>query len=229
LFDRSRTNGLKQTRRRLAFTSAPGRNIKSLAEDYVIDPLWRVAWAEQDEMFYLEIMQRVLAALRSGSRHQSWTRLSAELAETYGPIEARFKELDSFRFTLSGMALGNWRRAFENVARLETQRSLMIAAIALQRYQLRYGKHPPDLESLAPEFLAAVPVDYMNGQPLHYRVEPDGSFRLYSVGLDGKDDGGNPQPVSAWKSYSSPFDGRDAVWPRLAPSEKETAGADLEQ
>ena len=112
--------------------------------------------------------------------------------------------------------------------RQETQRSLMIAAIALQRYQLCYGKLPPDLESLAPEFLAAVPVDFMNGQPLHYRVEPDGSFRLYSVGLDGQDDGGNPEPVSAWKSYSSLFDGRDAVWPRLASSEKQPAGAELE-
>jgi hypothetical protein len=104
----------------------------------------------------------------------------------------------------------------------------MIAAIALQRYQLRYGKLPPDLESLAPEFLAAAPVDFMNGQPLHYGVEPDGSFRLYSVGLDGQDDGGNPQPVSAWKSFASIFDGRDAVWPRLASSEMETAGAELQ-
>jgi hypothetical protein len=48
------------------------------------------------------------------------------------------------------------------------------------------------------------------------------------VGLDGQDDDGNPEPASAWKNYSSLFDGRDAVWPRLASSEKETAGADLE-
>ena len=121
-------------------------------------------------------MQRILETLRSGSRHQSWSRLSVELGETYNRIEARLNAPDSFRFSLSGMALGNWPRAFENVVRLETQRSLLIAAIALRRYQIRYGRLPPDLDSLAPEFLAAVPVDYMNGQPLHYRVEPDGSF-----------------------------------------------------
>ena len=87
----------------------------------------------------------------------------------------------------------------------------------MQRYQIRYGRLPPDLDSLAPEFLAAVPVDYMNGQPLHYRVEPD-----------GKDDGGNPQPVSPWKTYTGLFDGRDAVWPRLVSSATETASAELE-
>jgi hypothetical protein len=124
-------------------------------------------------------------------------RLSVELGETYQRIDARLNALDSFRFRLSKMALANWRRVFENVMRQETQRSLMIAAIALQRYQLRHGKFPPDLDSLAPEFLATVPVDYMNGQPLHYRVEPDGAFLLYSVGLDGKDDGGSPEPAAA--------------------------------
>jgi hypothetical protein len=187
-----------------------------------------VAWAEQDEFFYLETMQRFLEALRSASQHKSWARLSAELAETEDRIVARFNAFDSFRYALSGMSIVNWQHVFYNLVRLETQRSLLLAAIALQRYQLRYGKLPPDLESLVPEFLTAVPVDYMNGQLLHYRVESDRSFRLYSVGLDGKDDGGNPQPVSAWKTYTGLFDGPDAVWPRLASSEKETAGADLE-
>jgi type II secretory pathway pseudopilin PulG len=225
LFDRSRTNGLKQTRRRLAFTSSPGWNIKTLTENYVIDPLWRVAWAEQDELFYLETMQRVLEALRSASRHKSWTRLSVELTETYDRIEARFKALDSFRFTLSGMALGNWRRAFENVVRLETQRSLMMAALALQRYQLRHGKLPPDLDALAPEFLAAVPVDYMNGQPLHYRAEPDGSFRLYSWDWTGRTTAAIliPSPhrkvIPAYSTGAMPS-GRDLLhWKRREPAQ----------
>jgi len=229
LFERSRTTGLKQIRRSFAFTTSPGRNIQTLAEDYMIDPLWRVAWAEQDEFFYLKTMQRVLESLRSGSQHKSWTRLSAELTEAKDRFEARLKALDAFRFSLSGMASPNFMYAFKSVMHQETQRSLMITAIAVQRHQLRYGDLPPDLEVLVPEFLETVPVDYMNGQPLHYRVEPDGSFRLYSVGQDGKDDGGNPEPAAAWKRYSGLFDGLDAVWPRLASREQQLAGADLER
>src|SRR5436309_9873256 len=227
-FERARTNGWKQIRGGAAPLPTTRPNFKDIFEERILGPVWRAAWAEQDELFYLETMQRILETLRSGSRHQSWSRLSVELGKTYNRIEARLNAPDSFRFSLSGMALGNWPRAFENVVRLETQRSLLIAAIALRRYQIRYGRLPPDLDSLAPEFLAAVPVDYMNGQPLHYRVEPDGSFRLYSVGLDGKDDGGNPQPVSPWKTYTGLFDGRDAVWPRLVSSATETASAELE-
>jgi hypothetical protein len=226
LFERVRTNGWQQVRGSAAPSPAP--NLRAIFEERVLGAVWRVAWAEQDELFYLETMQRVLEALRSASQHKSWTRLSVELGETNNRIEARLNAFDSFRYALSGMSFANWQRVFEHVMRQETQRSLMIAAIALQRYQLHYGKVPPDLESLAPEFLAAASVDFMNGQPLHYGVEPDGSFRLYSVGLDGQDDGGNPQPVSAWKSFASIFDGRDAVWPRLASSEMETAGAELQ-
>jgi len=227
LIERVRTNGWQQVRGGAA--PPPPANFKDIFEERVIGPFWRVAWAEQDELFYLETMQRFSEALRSGLQHQSWTRLSAELAGSDEQIGARFHNgFDSYRFSMSGTVFINWRRVFENVMRQETQRSLLIAAIALQRYQLRYGKPPPDLESLAPEFLHAVPVDYMNGQPLHYRVEPDGSFRLYSVGRDGKDDGGNPQPVSPWKTYTGLFDGRDAVWPRLASSATETASGELQ-
>jgi hypothetical protein len=226
LIERVRTNGWQQVRGAAAPSRPP--NFKDIFEERVIGPFWRVAWAEQDELFYLETMQEFLEALRSGSQHQSWTRLSLELAKTYARIDTRFNAVDSFRFSMSGTVLANWRRVFEHVVRQETQRSLIIAAIALQRYQLRYGKLPPDLDSLAPEFLAAVPVDYMNGQPLHYCVEPDGLFRLYSVGLNGKDDGGNPQPLSPWTTYSGPFDGRDAVWPRLASSVKPIATSELE-
>src|SRR5262249_58845814 len=138
---------------------------------------------EEDELFYLETTQRLLEALRSAAQHKSWRRLSINLAGTYKTIDVRFNRLDSFRFSLSGASIANWSRAVEIVMRQETQRSLILAAIALQRYQLRHGKLPPDLDSLVPEFLADAPTDYMNGQPLHYRVEPDGSFGLYSLGL----------------------------------------------
>ena len=64
----------------------------------------------------------------------------------------------------------------------------------------------------------------MNGKPLRYRLEPAGLFRLYSVGRDGADEGGDPAPVAAWKRYSTIWDGRDAVWPRLpAPEAGRTA------
>ena len=72
---------------------------------------------------------------------------------------------------------------------------MTLAVIALKRFQLRHGQLPPDLEALVPELLPALPYDYMSAKPLRYLLKPDGSYVLYSVGLDGIDDGGDPSPA----------------------------------
>jgi hypothetical protein len=94
---------------------------------------------------------------------------------------------------------------------------MTITAIALKRYELKHGKLPTDLDALVPEFLPAAPTDYMNGQPLHYRLNADKSFTLYSVGDDGHDNGGRcTESPSDAQSQSSPWNQRDWVWPHAA-------------
>ena len=63
-----------------------------------------------------------------------------------------------------------------------------------------------------PEFLAGELLDPMSGQPLRYRPNSDGSFSLYSVGEDGKDDHGDATPLSSAKTFDL-WAGKDAVWP----------------
>ena len=67
-------------------------------------------------------------------------------------------------------------------------------AIALERYRRKYGQYPPALSYLVPEFLDAVPQDWIDGKPLRYKLE-GGRFVLYSIGWNAKDDGGRP----AWR------------------------------
>lgn len=65
------------------------------------------------------------------------------------------------------------------------------AAIAVRRYQLAHAGATPDrLSDLVPQYLTAVPRDPFGGGELRYRRDPD-AFTVYSVGLDGKDDGGD--------------------------------------
>ena len=75
-------------------------------------------------------------------------------------------------------------------AKAEAQRRILLAAIALERFRARHGDYPQTVAELAPEFLPAVPMDFMDGQPLRYRLTPDGHFLLYSVGLDCLNNGG---------------------------------------
>jgi hypothetical protein len=76
-------------------------------------------------------------------------------------------------------------------ARIQAQVDLARVACALERFRLANGNYPETLGALAPQFIARLPHDIINGQPLHYRRTDDGRFVLYSIGWDEKDDGGN--------------------------------------
>jgi hypothetical protein len=63
-------------------------------------------------------------------------------------------------------------------------------ACALERYCLTNGKLPGKLEALVPQFIAQLPHDVIDGQPLRYRFDGTNGFVLYSIGWNQKDDGG---------------------------------------
>ena len=76
------------------------------------------------------------------------------------------------------------------IASIQASIDLARVACALERYRLAHGEYPETLDALAPQFIAQLPHDIINGQPLHYRRTDDGQFILYSVGWNEKDDGG---------------------------------------
>jgi hypothetical protein len=78
----------------------------------------------------------------------------------------------------------------DKFARAQASTDLARVAIALERFHLVHGAYPVTLEVLAPQFLAEIPHDVIDGQPLHYRLENNGQFTLYSIGWNGRDDGG---------------------------------------
>ncbi len=63
-------------------------------------------------------------------------------------------------------------------------------ALALIQFRRQRGVWPNALNELVPRYLERVPVDRLNGQPIHYRLDPEPV--VYSVGPDGDDDGGSP-------------------------------------
>jgi hypothetical protein len=65
----------------------------------------------------------------------------------------------------------------------------LIVALAAERYRRAHGRWPEQLDDLTPELLPAVPLDPFDGRPLRCARLDDGLV-LYSVGFDGKDDGG---------------------------------------
>jgi len=164
-------------------------------------------------------MQEAVAALRLAKAHHSWREANQGVTNSVARVNQLAGAFDRIRYYISLMSIPNFTRAGERAVQTETERQLTLAAIALKRFQMRQGKLPPSLEALVPELLPTVPYDYMSAKPLIYRLKADGSYVLYSVGEDGKDDGGDPIPPPG--APPGLWGCRDAVWPSPAngPSE----------
>jgi hypothetical protein len=107
----------------------------------------------------------------------------------------------------------------ERAAYGQNAANLARVAIALERYRLAHGNYPESLDLLSPQFIAKLPHDIINGEPLHYRRTDDpssqssdaasGQFVLYSVGWNEVDDGGK---VGLTKNGNVDIGTGDWVW-----------------
>jgi hypothetical protein len=64
-----------------------------------------------------------------------------------------------------------------------------VVMVAIERYRRAKKRWPDMLTDLVPAYLSNVPLDPFDGAPIRYRPLNDG-VAIYSVGLDGNDDGG---------------------------------------
>jgi hypothetical protein len=82
-----------------------------------------------------------------------------------------------------------------NIEEALMKRKITLLAIALAIYMDDHSRYPRRLAALVPHYVPKIPLDGFSGKPLMYRVTDHGqSFLLYSVGPNGKDDGGKSYP-----------------------------------
>jgi hypothetical protein len=90
-----------------------------------------------------------------------------------------------------------------------------VIACALERYRIEKGDYPETLDSVKRADGRPLPLDVASGGPMHYRKTPNGRYALWSVGFDGKDDGGkrtlNPKQPESTKFSDVNYVG-DWVW-----------------
>lgn len=193
-------------------------------------PFWRLAWARQDQLRALNRWQSVIEFDRA-ARKDSWSNVrdradavDSGLAEYFSESESSDPEqlnfYDRLRFLFSNMEFSIGNITTKRALQMETQRRLMTTAIALERYRLKHASYPDDLAVMTPEWLPELPMDLMNGKSLRYRKDSATKFHLYSVGLDGKDDGGDPAAAEQAELYRNIWNGKDAVWPSPVPFEE---------
>ncbi len=193
----------------------PSEAFREASENYQVTH-YRGNKVLNDEKNLLPFLRDREFELRHASQSPTWMQMRTQPGIINPP---QFKSPSDMMKPFIEIASGEEVRLAAFASAAETERRILITAIALERYRIKYGSYPNSLTQLSPEFLKAVPVDFMDGQPLRYRRTSDGHFILYSVGLDCVDDGGKP-PVPDAPRFGSFEHGKfivptntDIVWP----------------
>ncbi len=183
---------------------------------------WRWFWSYQDELRGLQAYQVVIIATRMTETNKTFQWVESFSNANLPQLKQGQGSWGDLRnlFAQSAFGLNAARR---KATRIETARNMVVTAIALKRYELRHHRLPAMLDQLTPELLQAVPIDCMDGQPLRYRQNVDGTFLLYSVGENSVDDDGNPslpKNIQSSNYYWQNDRALDWVWPQPATTEE---------
>jgi hypothetical protein len=85
--------------------------------------------------------------------------------------------------------LHGWGMDIRGEQRREARQRMTLLAFALAGYRANHREYPKTLAELVPSYIAGLPTDPFTDGGLHYKPE-NGGYLLYSVGENGKDDGG---------------------------------------
>jgi hypothetical protein len=81
----------------------------------------------------------------------------------------------------------------EHVSMIVNLRATRVV-LAIAMFKRAEGRLPQTLDELVPKYLDKVPDDPFDGKQMKYRVKADGTWVVYSVSRDKKDDGGVQDP-----------------------------------
>ena len=144
------------------------------------------AYFYQNELAFAQVQQRwILPLVDTNSRVIS----PAALQRVNDAVNAQMKHYSPYKVQAL-MLVPTLEATVRKIAAVQASIDLARVACALERYRLAHNEYPETLDALAPQFIAQVPHDIINGQPLHYRLKAKDQFVLYSVGWNETDDGG---------------------------------------
>jgi hypothetical protein len=131
-----------------------------------------------------EQVEKDLKALKEGFAQPDAVKKMLEAKDAKQMLS---KALGEFLMTNLTPASQKVMQAHDRAA--QTDRTLQVA-FALAAHKADTKKYPAQLADLAPKYLKDVPTDlFLDDKPLVYKVREKG-YQFYSVGVNGKDDGG---------------------------------------
>ena len=133
---------------------------------------------------------------------------SRKVDEIIQQLETRTKHFHPNTY-VAAIVIPDYTGAIVTFTHSQTLANEVQVVCALERYHLTHNQYPETLEALTPRFMEKLPRDIISGEPLHYRRQANGTFRLYAVGWNRTDDGGQ---VALKKDGSEDREKGDWVW-----------------
>ena len=159
-------------------------------------PLRFIGFFELDMSYYLEAFKIILDGAR---------KPFPQAFEANKVMEERLSKMPPILCIRTQMLVPSFMRAGSAFARGEAVLRQMEAALAIERYRRAKNETPEKLDTLVPEFLAAVPADPFDGAPMRYKKEEAG-YVIYSVFENRVDDGGVTPPKTGKKRRQDSLD-----------------------
>ena len=135
--------------------------------------------ADMEAKEYMDIMNIYIASAQASSTERQ--ELSREITK-------RIHELPRW-CVFSAMFLPALDRSIYEDSYDSARLRCAATAAVVERYRLANGRFPGQLSDITPEYIAEIPTDPFTASPLLYKMTDEGCV-IYSVGQDGKDDGG---------------------------------------
>jgi hypothetical protein len=147
-------------------------------------PLWQVTRGD-DYVEYLRTISRIQPSLE-----QPWPAPLKEMQQIENDLAPHANSgLGRTKYALTIQFLPSLRSSVEAAARYTALDAAADAAIGVERFRRANGRLPERLEELVPQFLPRLPLDPYSGGNQRVLLKPD-SIVIYSVGIDGVDNGG---------------------------------------
>ena len=181
------------------------------------DRLWKWTQSYEEELTLMKMWQDGIDSSRQ-------IRAEGSVQPTLKNLETKLESIEPVADEDALFPGSVLSKTLAKKANARIARQLAVAACALERYKLANGRYPNELVDLTPRFINSIPSDPIDGKPLRYRPETNGGFLLYSVGVNGIDEGGSASltnlVTNGWVRPPHPTQALDYVWPKAATEEQ---------
>ena len=144
-------------------------------------------WVYQNKLAINQMYQQTILPSVDGATHRVNV---AEFVKNQADLERDLQTGFVYYKLFARLLLPAISKAGQKFAYTQANVDQAVVACGLERYRLTHGQFPETLDALIPQFADKIPHDLITGEPLKYHRTEDGYFVLYSVGWNGKDDGG---------------------------------------